>query len=400
MTAATPSRGLRYVGLGDSTGYGIAAAAMVRALDAAGHAVAWEPLVIGPGLKLGYAPARSLSAGPPDLVRLRDDGRRCDRVVVHTVPEYYPHFVARERARGGGAQVWGSTVWETDRIPDHWPPLIALLDGLIVPTAWNRALFRAAGVTIPIAVVPHLRQFTGPAAGHDAQARLAARLPACAGRLVFYSIGTWLERKGWAPLVRAYTQAFRASDPVLLVLKTTPCDLERKAFASALRRRARGAAVAPQLARMRRWRWRPPPIALVTDALPEDEVQALHERGDCYVSLCRAEGWGLGAFEAGWLGKPVIMTGWGGQTAFLRPETSFLVDWRLAPVRPAVSDPSYTPAQNWAEPDLASAVAAMRAVQADPAAARARGRLLRQDLQRRFHADHAVGALAAALWRS
>jgi glycosyltransferase involved in cell wall biosynthesis len=184
----------------------------------------------------------------------------------------------------------------------------------------------------------------------------------------------------------------------LLVVKTTPYDLERIERVGWLRPRRQRAAVAPQVARMQGWRWRAPPIALLTEELPEEELHALHAIGDCYISLCRAEGWGLGAFEAGWMGKPVVMTGWGGQTAFLRPETSFLVDWRQVPVRPATANRSYTPNQNWAEPDMASAIAAMRTVYADPAAAYARGKLLREDLHRRFAEDQVVAALESDVW--
>ena len=45
----------------------------------------------------------------------------------------------------------------------------------------------------------------------------------------------------------------------------------------------------------------------------------------------RAEGWGLGAFEAAQLGKPVIMTGYGGQRDFLDKLRQPLGRPRMAP---------------------------------------------------------------------
>ncbi|WP_371345672.1 glycosyltransferase [Ancylobacter sp. IITR112] len=365
---------LRYIGLGDSSGYAVAAAALVRALRAAGIGLVWEPLLPGGGLGLGYAPALSPEAGPQDLIGLRDDAAACEAAIIHFVPEYYPYFLARERRRGTRCVI-GHTVWETDRLPRHWPALINTLDAVIVPTDWNRQVLRDSGVTIPIWVVPHLPRPAQSATDAD-RARLLSRLPPLAGRRVFYTVATWLERKSIGPLVAAFAEAFHAEDKVALVIKTTAHDLER------VRRdpghEGEAVPVRPQFEAMigravlRHGRL-PPPICLLTDDLPDGEIAALHELGDCYVSLCRAEGWGLGAFEAACAGRPVIITGWGGPTAYLAPETAYFVDWSLAPVVPGEANASYTPDQRWAEPDMASAVAALRAVAGDPAEAARRG---------------------------
>lgn len=365
---------LRYIGLGDVSGYAVAAAALVRALRAAGVRIAWEPLLPGGGLGLGYAPARAKEAGPEDLRALRNEAAACDVAILHLVPEYYPHFIARERGRGTRAVV-GHTVWETDRLPAHWPALINLLDAVIVPTEWNRQVFRDSGVVIPILVVPHLPRPARAVTAED-RAHLRQRLPPLAGRRVFYTISTWLERKSIGPLVAAFAEAFDEKGKVALVIKTTPHDLER------VRRdpghEGEAVPVRPQFEAMigravlRHGRL-PPPICLVTDDLPDGEIEALHELGDCYVSLCRAEGWGLGAFEAACAGRPVIVTGWGGPLAFLRAEDAYLVDWARVPVQPGEANASYTPDQHWAEPDHAGAVAALRAVVADPAEAARRG---------------------------
>ena len=58
-------------------------------------------------------------------------------------------------------------------------------------------------------------------------------------------------------------------------------------------------------------------------------MAALFARADCYVSLHRAEGFGLTLAEAMALGKPVIATGFSGNTDFMTPANSYLVDWKL-----------------------------------------------------------------------
>ena len=396
----TPRRALRYIGLGDTSGYAVAAAALVRALRDAGTAIAWEPMLPGGALGLGYAPAASPEAGPQDLWPLRDDARDCDMAIVHFVPEYYPHFIARERGRGTRCVV-GHTVWETDRLPRHWPALINRLDAVIVPTGWNRQVFRDSGVEIPIWVVPHLPRPARVATAAD-RARLLHRLPPLQGRRIFYTVSTWLERKSIGPLVEAFAEAFRHDDPVALVIKTTAHDLER------VRRdpghEGESVPVLPQFEAMvgravlRHGRL-PPPICLITDELPDAELHALHELGDCFVSLCRAEGWGLGAFEAAQAGRPVIITGWGGPTAFLRPDAAYFVESRRVPVQPGEANGSYTPDQHWAEPDIAAAVAALRAVAADPAEAARRGAMAARHIRLAIEPAAVADALLEALAR-
>ena len=369
MMRARPA--LRYIGLADETGYAVAAKALLRALSALDIDLLWEPMLPGSALGLGYAPAPAPDAGPAELHALRDDTRATDAVILHLVPEYFPFFLERERARGARLVI-GHTIWETSRLPGHWPDLINQLDAVIVPTAWNRDVFRASGVTIPIIILPHLPQYGAAAPSPGAQARLAERLPDLSGRRVFYTIGTWLERKGITPLVTAFTHAFRQNDPVALIIKTTEFDLERAGPDG------ESLPVGPQwaalLARTMEQTVRiPAPIHLLTETLPAEEIRALHERADCFVSLARAEGWGLGAFEAASLGKPVITTGWGGPTAFLSARDAYCVDYTLQPVRAAAPNASYTSDQYWAEPDISAAVDAFRAVWDHPQEAHLRG---------------------------
>jgi glycosyltransferase involved in cell wall biosynthesis len=115
-------------------------------------------------------------------------------------------------------------------------------------------------------------------------------------------------------------------------------------------------------------------------------MSALHERGDCYVSLCRSEGWGLGAFDAAARGKPVIMTGYGGQTEFLSEDSAYRVDYRLVPVRAGFFQHSYTPDQNWAEPDLDHASRLFRHVFENREEARRRGCALGKHVRNSFDA--------------
>jgi glycosyltransferase involved in cell wall biosynthesis len=92
---------------------------------------------------------------------------------------------------------------------------------------------------------------------------------------------------------------------------------------------------------------------------PEDQ-DALIAACDAYVSLHRAEGFGLTMAEAMALGVPVIATGYSGNLDFMNEENSFLVPFQAVTVgddcRPYPADAV------WAEPDLEEAARAMREV--------------------------------------
>jgi len=112
-------------------------------------------------------------------------------------------------------------------------------------------------------------------------------------------------------------------------------------------------------------------VRVEAETWTDDRIAGLHTRGDCYVTLARGEGWGIGAFDATAYGNPVVATGWGGFLEYLDADSAFLVDHTLTAVEHNAFA-SYSPDQQWAAPDLDHAVEQLRAVVADPG--RARGR--------------------------
>jgi hypothetical protein len=86
----------------------------------------------------------------------------------------------------------------------------------------------------------------------------------------------------------------------------------------------------------------------------------LHAIGDCFVSVTRGEGWGLGPFDAATLGNPVIITGWGGHLDFLGADYPGLIAYTMAPVSGWLHGASYRPTQQWAIADRRDAGRLMR----------------------------------------
>ena len=100
---------------------------------------------------------------------------------------------------------------------------------------------------------------------------------------------------------------------------------------------------------------------VVVDRFVTDQQRVnLINRCDAYVSLHRSEGFGLTLGEAMALGKPVIGTGFGGNTDFMTHANAWLVDYEETLVGP--EGENYPAHGTWAEPDVDHAAELMRRV--------------------------------------
>jgi glycosyltransferase involved in cell wall biosynthesis len=390
-------RGLKYVSWGDNTGYATAAKSYVRALIDAGMNITWVPMMPGPK---GYEVYVDHSCPCQELNAVCNLDIDYDTVLIHTVPEYYPEWIAKEHKLG--RRILGYTVWELERLPDHWPTILNQLDGVIVPCHWNLEVFRNSGVTVPIHVVPHLSQFEHmdaivPAEKAALQQQLG-KLAAEQDRFVFYTIGFWSHRKAPYLALEAYWNAFDANDRVLMVIKTCAKDITQwhRHWKNGFRLR-HPSPTQTVCSLATRHLGHAPVVVIADEDLSDAQMLALHEMGHCFVSLTRTEGWGLGAFEAARLGKPIVMTGYGGQLDFLDPELAYLVDYQMVPVHEPTWSSNYSPADQWAEPSVRQAAGYMRQVFEGQVSARKRGARLAQRVAREFSSDAVVVRLKQAL---
>ncbi len=132
-------------------------------------------------------------------------------------------------------------------------------------------------------------------------------------------------------------------------------------------------------------------ITLIDAYVSAAEKNAMIEACDCYVSLHRSEGFGLTVAEAMLLGKPVIVTRYGGTLEFTNDENAYLVDW--IPIAVGEGAHPYPASGMWAEPDLDQAAELMREVLADPLQARDRGEAGRRSVLK----DHAPAVAGASM---
>jgi glycosyltransferase involved in cell wall biosynthesis len=259
--------------------------------------------------------------------------------------------------------------WEVAAFPDRWLPSFGLVDEVWVCSRHTADALEGQSstpvtrVTLPVAPEP-------PA--DSGAATLGQSGDTDFTFLFMFDHHSVFERKNPLGLIDAFIEAFPRGSGASLVLKCINAD----------RHPADHDILVADASRH-------PGIHVHEGYLGPREKNALLASCDCYVSLHRAEGFGLTLAEAMYFGRPVIGTGYSGNLEFMTPENSFLVDYELIPI--GIGADPYPAQGEWAEPDLEHAARTMREVFEDRARSRAIGVRGALDI-RRTHSRQAAGS--------
>ncbi len=302
---------------------------------------------------------------PPVAPEQRFRGRG-DFNIWHLNPDRLDmlHRDAGPHIRGGRYTI-GIWAWESLDFPREWQHCFDYVNEI-----WVGSSFMADSISkvspVPVIHVPHMLDL--PEVTSD---RAHFGLPEEELALLFYfDFHSTPTRKNPAGTIEAFRRAFGPEEPVRLVLKSMNGARHPEAL-EALKTQAAGLR-----------------ITFIDKALPSTERYRLLASCDAFVSLHRAEGFGLGLAEAMALGKPVIATGWSGNMDFMTVANSLPVRFHLE--RLEREDPPYPAGTLWAEPDLDDAARLMRLVWEQPELRRAIGERARSDI-RAEHSPAAIG---------
>lgn len=401
---------LHYVSHFEPSGYGLSAIAMVRALHNAGYPVRWTPVK-----RVGYdglqpmpwqqalAEAGSWLHGDETLSDLPALAAATAQVplvgargftIAQVVPEHLP-VVFSLAVESAHFERVAYTTWEADTLPVSWLRCFDQCQHIVVPSRFNQAVF-AQDLRRPVHVVPHVRRHRTNAISAPQLADFRRQLDIAPDEFIFYSINQFEPRKGMSELIEAYVRAFERHDKVALILKTGHRGWADGPYFPQVQVRE---YVQTMLARFgREVKAHLPKIVLIDDAqMGAQAIDALHAVGDCFVSLTHGEGFGMGASEAACAGKPVLMTGWGGQLDFLGSDYIGNLPYRLvqAPVWPP-ERPNFWPNQRWATVALADAISALQRVFRQPDVFRAAAQHRQQSIHNQLGETSVVRAWAAA----
>jgi glycosyltransferase involved in cell wall biosynthesis len=136
-----------------------------------------------------------------------------------------------------------------------------------------------------------------------------------------------------------------------------------------------------------------PNISLIEGYLDHADVFRLIANCDGFLSLHRAEGFGLGLAETMALGRVAIGTGWSGNMQFMREENSVLLDYELVVLEEDLGP--YRAGQTWAETSVADASRKIIELCQQPARIEELGLQARTSIQRDF-SPQAIGQLISA----
>jgi len=262
----------------------------------------------------------------------------------------------------------GYWAWELPEFPDAWIHFADYCDEIWAPSRFAAEAI-AQKVPVPVLTMPHAISFARPAG--DFRAKFG--LPADRFLFLFlYDLNSYSERKNPAAVLEAFRRSGLAGRGAALVIKGhntagNPADFARLQ-----------AAVADL-----------PGTVLLTQTLSRREIYELESACDCFVSLHRAEGFGLALAECMYLGKPVISTDWSATAEFINATNGCPVRCDLVTLDR--NHGPYAKGQTWAEPDTGHAAEWMNRLVADPALAASLGAAAQAAIERDF-SPAAIGA--------
>lgn len=352
----TNIKGVKYTGpVMDISGYGEAARNYVLAINSVDI-----PLTVQVRRFDTNTPETVLGNNADIIHKLENNNIDFDVNIVHLTPDLWPqHFIQ-------GKYNIGVFAWETGKLPPLWVGACNKADEVWVPSDYNVSVLKQSGVTSPVYKIRH---------GIDINT-MDGITPLNIGidkdTFVFYSIFQWIYRKNPEGLLRAYYNAFKAEDNVVMIVKSYMSGSSGDAVI--LQEHIESIKHDMRLSYY-------PKILLIPNSLSRKQLLQLHILGDCYVSMHRGEGFGLPLLEAGLAGNALVATGYSGNLEFMTKDNSYLVPYTEAYVsRMSGFNPWYLGDQVWAEPSTVEASVLMHNVYINRKKAVEKGILLKKNI--------------------
>ncbi|MFM0036784.1 glycosyltransferase [Paraburkholderia strydomiana] len=230
----------------------------------------------------------------------------------------------------------GYWVHEMQTIPAQWARQLEFFDEIWTPSALcQEAVSRCAD--IPVIKIPY--PIETQAVSARMRARRAGETFETFNFLTIFDVYSDAERKNPLFTLRAFLDSFEGNAAVKLLVKVKNLEYDT--------------LLADKLDAIAR---RHPNVEIIDRHFEPAEMDALYDEADVYVSLHRAEGFGLTISDAMSRGIPVIVTGYSGNMEFCDVSDTRLVAYELRAV--GHNRPRYRADDLWAEPSMDDAIRA------------------------------------------
>lgn len=303
----------------------------------------------------------------------------CDTLLIHGLPTSFYYD-------GRFKKCIGLFAWETDIIPSNWTKSCNMMDEVWVINKSQAEACFGGGVTVPVRIIPHTFDINKYLQKYESKHPIIQGLSKTTNkkqvsdiggyyinehRFKFYTIGEFNRRKNYAALIKAFHLEFKPEEPVDLVIKTSKEGFsaqdimnETIKFCDEMKRGLKlyGNNLNPYKREI-----------IITDRLSENDIYALHQTCDCFISTSYGEAWNQPAFDAMAFGKTPIVTDCTGFRSFINDTnpvgevysgTGYLVKCRPEPVFGVLeSSPElYSGRENWYSIDMLDLMKTMRLV--------------------------------------
>jgi GT2 family glycosyltransferase/glycosyltransferase involved in cell wall biosynthesis len=353
LTVLQKRKGLNVLGyINAEHGVGEAVRANILSLKAAGLEVSLNN-VTPTYIRQNDSSFPALSSSNPFLINL-----------IHINADEFPRMCL-ERGENYFKNKYkiGFWTWELSDFPDEWQESFTYCDEIWVPSSFTLASISKKS-RIPVIKISH-------AVSVDKIKNVQRSYFGLKEKdfifLFIFDFLSYFERKNPLAVIQAFERSFSPSEDVKLVIKC--CN---SSFDPSSMKRLMDAAKGYN-------------IDIIDKYLFREEINALISLCDSYVSLHRCEGFGLTMAEAMFLGKPVIATGYSGNTDFMNIGNSYLVSYKLIPIHKDVGP--YGKGGMWAEPNIEHATELMKYVYENKTKAQEIGKIASDDIKKCFNLD-------------
>lgn len=214
--------------------------------------------------------------------------------IYHSIPQRY------SRPRGARKHI-GLCMFETMNPPASWVDLMNNMDEIVTASEFNKRIFEANGVKVPIKKVPHCFD-----------SKMFNQSVAHVGRysiFTFFAMGTWKLRKNWESLIKGFYDAFEEKDGVCLLIKTDQPVLLKE--------------MVQRVKRTCEWRGKKTAPIYADDSKGHcnfEDIPSIMKKGDVFINASLGEGFGLPGLHAMALGIPILTTKFGGALEYAKSE--------------------------------------------------------------------------------